>query len=219
MATQFTYSVEDDTLNGIVALNNLTNTIRSSDITIALEGVTHSGDNLIVDFKDDISGAEETILDGIIAAHDGVKIVPEDEPIEAITIKTDVYTYEANAFTASCSNGSTVADFKIENYTGQSYTYKHISGGMIFIDDNTKYGMYADFQVIDKDNILGYGANVVLKQYIRKIYINPTCPAHFGTEPPGAIPVGLYLRANIYNPHAGAINAYINLDMYTKDES
>lgn len=169
-----------------------------------------------------ISDGDFQIYDGdqaVSSVSDQIDWLKDHTPINAVTIKTDEYTYEANAFSASCSNGSTTVDFKVENYTGQSFTYKHISGGMIFINDNTKYGMYADFQVVDKDNILGYGANTVLKQYIHKIYINPTCPAHFGTEPPGAIPVGLYLRANITNPHQDAITCYINLDMYTKDES
>lgn len=67
----YTYSESGDTLNGIVALAKLTNEVRASAITIGLVGITKSDDDIIIEFKISISTGEETILDGIVAAHDG----------------------------------------------------------------------------------------------------------------------------------------------------
>lgn len=66
-----TYSVSGDTLNGAVANQKLTDEINALGITIALEGVTTAGDVLTVEFRDNISAGDETLVDGAVAAHDG----------------------------------------------------------------------------------------------------------------------------------------------------
>jgi len=84
MASQFTYSIANDTLNGAVASVKLQNEIRASIITIALQGVTLSGDNLIIDFKTDISSGEETTLDGLVAAHDGRRSIDDVQKFQIV---------------------------------------------------------------------------------------------------------------------------------------
>lgn len=82
MASQFSYSIANDTLNGLVAEANLHQEIAGSAITIALQGLTTSGDDLTVEFKASISASEETILNGLIASHDGVRSVNDPQIVE-----------------------------------------------------------------------------------------------------------------------------------------
>jgi hypothetical protein len=51
-------------------------------------------------------------------------------------------------------------------------------------------------QVIDKDNIFGYGANTVLGQYVTDWYINPqeSFQLDFNSTYPAKLFTGLYLR-------------------------
>lgn len=66
-----TYSITNDTLNGAVAFEKLSNEIRALGITIALEGVSNAGDVLSVEFRDVITSGDETLVNAAIAAHDG----------------------------------------------------------------------------------------------------------------------------------------------------
>ena len=67
-------------------------------------------------------------------------------------------------------------------------------------------GLYGDkisFQVIDKDNVLGYGANLVLGQFVTNWYIDPssTLQSDATAVYPAKVKAGLYLRI-IYYPTA-----------------
>lgn len=69
-----------------------------------------------------------------------------------------------------------------------------INGGAILYK-NAAWGDYITAQVVDKDNVLGYGSNVVLAEYITKRYIHPD--EHYDEiELPyaGEIPQNTYLR-------------------------
>lgn len=72
MPSEFTYSVASDTANAAIAIEKLHDEISASSITISLQGVALSGDVITVTFQADISTAEETTLDGLVSAHDGI---------------------------------------------------------------------------------------------------------------------------------------------------
>jgi len=74
-ATNYTYSVATDTANAKVHPKSLDQEIRASAIVIALEGVGQSLDVLTITMKDALSTGDETILDGVIAAHQGTVAV------------------------------------------------------------------------------------------------------------------------------------------------
>jgi hypothetical protein len=77
--TTYTYSIANDTLNGKVQGGDLDDQIRASAIVTALAFVNtgHSAaDNIDIVFKAAISAGDETILDGLVAAHDGVVVKP-----------------------------------------------------------------------------------------------------------------------------------------------
>ena len=58
------------------------------------------------------------------------------------------------------------------------------------------FGDYVIFQVVDVDNILGYGAGAVLGQYCTKWYMRSDAQEQINenTHYPAKIPAGLYLR-------------------------
>jgi len=61
-----------DTLNDAVAENKLTEEIDDSSIVPTVDHINVHGSDLDIYMSDALSGAEETTLDGVVAAHDGV---------------------------------------------------------------------------------------------------------------------------------------------------
>jgi hypothetical protein len=81
--TTYTYSIANHTSNGAVHTPTLKKEIESSSITISLERIDTASDSLKIVFKNSISAGEETTLDNLVSAHDGVAA---EEP-EAVTIQ------------------------------------------------------------------------------------------------------------------------------------
>ena len=71
---QYVYSVANDTLNGMASPDTLDYKIQQGGITIARNGITVDGDSITFDFKTDISAAEKTELDSIVANHNGMPL-------------------------------------------------------------------------------------------------------------------------------------------------
>lgn len=86
------------------------------------------------------------------------------------------------------ANNTTINDLQI--------TDDCLVDGAVFIVLNSLLGDKISCQVIDKDNILGYGANTVLGEYVTDWYINPeaTEQLNYKSEYPAKIYSGLYLR-------------------------
>lgn len=74
-ATTYTYSINDDTANGKVAPEKLQTEIEASSISTDLSLIDTSDDNLLIKFVDELSSGDETTLDSLVAAHDGVPLV------------------------------------------------------------------------------------------------------------------------------------------------
>jgi hypothetical protein len=75
--TKYTYSIATDTLNALADLSALQKEIRDSAIITAHDFNQSSADVLDIYMKDALSAGDETILDGIVAAHTGVAL-PDD---------------------------------------------------------------------------------------------------------------------------------------------
>lgn len=78
----YSYIISTATANAKVDTYKLESEIRSSDILIALDSISVSGDNLTVNFKGNLSQGDEDDLDAIVAAHDGVEITPKLHYVE-----------------------------------------------------------------------------------------------------------------------------------------
>lgn len=74
MATE-TYSLSADFPNGTVAPTKLDEQVRNSSISSPLDGVTSkpSQDLVEIIFSSPLSGGDQSTLDAIVAAHDGIK--------------------------------------------------------------------------------------------------------------------------------------------------
>ncbi|MFQ3675718.1 MAG: hypothetical protein SNJ64_04165 [Endomicrobiia bacterium] len=76
---------------------------------------------------------------------------------------------------------------------------RFLFGGYIITNENINFGDYLVFQVIDKDNILGYGAGVILAEYIKRRYIkaNDKNEIKMSLSQLKLIYEGLYLRLKL----------------------
>jgi len=92
MASQFTYSTTNDTLNAKVDIGKLNQEILDSNIIIAIDSMNTSGDNININFKANISSSEETTLNGLVAVHDGGSILEA----EIVKIEGQEYSDEGN---------------------------------------------------------------------------------------------------------------------------
>ena len=103
-----------------------------------------------------------------------------------------------NAVNATCTKDTTTnIDFKIT--TADTY----LNGCRAFNEDAVK-GDWVEMQVIDIDNVLGYGPNTVLKQWVYKWFMCPGDVCNLTTNYAGAIPQNCYIRV-IYHS-TGTVN-------------
>ena len=72
--TTYTYSISVDFPNQTVDAGRLHSEIQSSAILTALDGVSTKGGDCDVLFKDALSTGDSTVLDGLVAVHDGVPL-------------------------------------------------------------------------------------------------------------------------------------------------
>jgi hypothetical protein len=105
----YTYS-KTDTANGVVALVELNLEIGESSILIALNNITLSGEDINVDFKDDLTPGDITTLDGVIASHSGVEYTSNEEVITAITEPFSAKTLPTGENLFKRMHGSDIVD-------------------------------------------------------------------------------------------------------------
>lgn len=98
MATLFTYSISGDTLNGAVATAKLTDEVRAdAGITIALLSVSESGNDLNIEFKDNLPTAQEPLLDAVVAAHDGNPGINDPAKVQVVNDQSNPAAYVDDA--------------------------------------------------------------------------------------------------------------------------
>lgn len=111
------------------------------------------------------------------------------------------YVYYSQSFDVVLTNGQCTFDFKIkandETTDVEAFLYK----GSINVNSPAIRGDWVEVQVVDKDNLLGYGADTILGWVIRKWIlaggaenheINP--PKYDFLSSKRKIPAGIYLR-------------------------
>lgn len=109
MATQFTYNISDFP-NDKVNSRKLTNEIMDSSITIAIDYINTSTTQCDIFFKTDLSSGEETTLDDIVAAHDGVFVDTDDSPRMAdgrMIVRADSRPLSYATYFTMCGDDST----------------------------------------------------------------------------------------------------------------
>lgn len=128
-----------------------------------------------------------------------------------MSLENDIYILNlvAHSFTAT-KDAITTSDLKITD----SNQYLH--SGELFTKDGA-YGDWIEVQIIDIDNVLGYGVNTILRQYIKKFFINPTGNLEVRSPYIGKTPTDVYIRI-IYHSVGLVLDpkVYVNLFFHTK---
>lgn len=104
------------------------------------------------------------------------------------------------------------AKFKIQGFQGTAavnattnidwaFPEERWMSGAILIAQGTHWGDKVTVQVIDKDNVLGYGANTVLDEYVTDFYLIADSQFQVQIDCPyvALIPAGIYIRVKYTN--------------------
>ena len=132
-----------------VSLDRLTQEINQSAIVTALDHMTLLGAALSIFFKADLSSGDQTILDGLVSAHDGtplpansvtnVKItedvsIPKDSdgsPMQRVKITTTGWHYQLHGIEFETAKLNSIYSKKVDNSDygfGVIKFYKDVSG-------------------------------------------------------------------------------------------
>lgn len=141
-------------------------------------------------------------------------LVPKDSlgnPIYRGSPFTDAlgFRFRGHSFIDTVTTGTT------KDIDYQLTAERWINGGRLIID-NIGANDKLTFQVIDKDNIFGYGANTVLDQFIQDFYIPSTGNLEVVLAYPAKIVSGLYLRLKYTSTHASGCTVKCNLYLHWK---
>lgn len=149
------------------AVDRLEKEIKDSTIAVALDHITLFGSALSVFFKAGLSSAEQTTLSTLVTNHGGTPLPDTPAPKDADgapLVRTRAFAnpdnmkFRGTGKSATCTKTTTTnVDYKL--------TEDRYLNGVQMIVKNHVIGDKVQLKVIDIDNILGYGANVVLDQF------------------------------------------------------
>jgi hypothetical protein len=88
---------------------------------------------------------------------------------------------------------------------------RYINGGKLIVK-NIGQDDKITFQVVDKDNVLGFGAGVVLDEFIKDFYLPINESLNVQLDYPAKIIAGLYLRLKYTNTNS--IDAVVKCNLY-----
>lgn len=122
------------------------------------------------------------------------------------TFPTSDYEFAPKIVQDTCPAGSTKAVLLVvdENL--------RLNGGKMVTDGNAVFGDWIECQLIDHDNLLGYGVDTVLKNWIPKWVVDwKNCSEMIVTPYIGAPPTGMYLRFTYHSVGAQPVGFAVNL--------
>ncbi len=93
-----------------------------------------------------------------------------------------------------------------------------VKGGIAF-SQNCNIGDEMKIYIEDKDNILGFGEDFILADYVPEWFIMPGVPNELTDVSIGELPApGLYLKCVYDNKGASPVNVILNMISFEKDE-
>lgn len=128
-----------------------------------------------------------------------------------IDIRNNDFDFYGNGTNGTATkNTTTTFDLKIDK------DKCYCSGGEIIVKD-AEHGDFIEIQIIDIDNILGYGANTVLQTYLKKWFIDYRGKNVLEVSYAGRIYENLYLRLKYTSVSSTtdvkmAVNYYFHLE-------
>lgn len=87
-----------------------------------------------------------------------------------------------------------------------------LTGGQIVVNAG-HWGDTATIQVVDKDNVMGYGANLVLREFVKDFIISTDSNSQISINVSyvSLIPAGIYIRIKYTNSNAADCSIGCNL--------
>lgn len=127
------------------------------------------------------------------------------KPLKNEDFNANALNFKGQGASGSCTAGNTAnVDLKIE---GGDFV---LTGGFIILKGHT-FGDTVKQQVIDKDNVMGYGANFVLNEFVSNWYVSESSQAQSMIVPgyPAKVLQNLYLRV-VYNCPSSNVSVAVN---------
>lgn len=151
------------------------------------------------------SSEDQTDFETNYKSNANKKLVPDTDAYA----RTDQFAFGGEGFTSTAAkNGSvTNLDYKI---TAERYI-----NGIQILCSSTGAGDKATFQIVDKDNVLGYGTNVVLQEFATNWQIADSNQDQGILQLPfrGKIPANCYVRIK-YTAVAGLGNVTVAVNLF-----
>lgn len=185
-ATKYTFSISQDFPNHKVATDRLTSEIQASVIIIALDRINTAGDVCDIWFKDELSSDDQTILASVVHNHSGEPL-PQNQTINTniksseITLGSQIkgfqdltghnfykpggfqYFIKANTTSIFCEKFSSTLYICGGGYKIPEYEY--VAG--VKTEQKPERGDYVVFDMVDIDNITGYGKKANIAKVAR----------------------------------------------------
>ena len=206
--------------NKEVNVSQLEQEVRSSSITVALDNITSLANDVQIVFKASLSSSEEEELDNIVDSHnpepDEIEPNLVDLPVGKILATESVpfanpsgLRFRGASFSGTVSGESTAdIDYEITQE-------RWINGGRLLISAIGPEDKIT-FQVVDKNNVLGLGAGVVLDEFIKDYFVPDTGNLEVRLDYPARIIAGLFLRLKYTNSNSSSITVKCNLYLHWK---
>lgn len=99
------------------------------------------------------------------------------------------------------------------DYTIPGMKPLYLNGAMV-ITQNSSFGDFAAATVIDVNNVLGGGHNLVLAQYVKRWYIDPNRSMDIETPYAGKIPPGVVVRVTYTSVGGQNVQVAINYKLH-----
>jgi hypothetical protein len=198
--------------------------IRSSNIVTALSHITVTlGVKTEVWFRAELSSGDLLLLEEIVADHNeeptsDAQLVVIDQPKDANNrpiITNSPFSDSAGFRFRGASFKDTVNTGTTKDIDYALTEERYINGGILMVD-NIGEEDKATFQVVDKDNILGFGAGLVLDTFIDGFYVPKDVPLTIELAYPAKIIQGLYLRCKYTSTHESGAVVKCNLFLHKK---
>jgi hypothetical protein len=111
-ATKYTYSIANDTANGIVNVDSLTQEVNAAAIAEDVDHINTVGDVLDIWFPNALSAGDQTTLTNTVAAHTGEPPLPDVDTTGGSTVRP-LSSPSAPTVAAQGTTGSTSWGYKI----------------------------------------------------------------------------------------------------------
>lgn len=123
---------------------------------------------------------------------------------------SNVVVYNQRGVKGTCAAGKvTTIDLKMLDDV-------YLTGGVL-LAKNAAFGDFCDMQVVDVDNIMGYGAGAVLRQFVTNYFMDDSSvnQGAFDLPYPAKIITGLYMRLVYHSTGMTAPQAAVNFALHT----